>query len=179
MSDHGPVSKVVVATVVLLLLTCAPSTRPQSASPLFFTSDEDGFTATGSWIPADSKTSSSVRSETEIDCFKNSLSCVEATAEFYSDHPHVTLNYLQVLKWDNDGIIASDASGICMTVAVQISFAEKRISSTHSAKQLDDKKKEACKFFRAEKTEEDIFILKGSERWTKEHALIIPKKSAK
>jgi hypothetical protein len=141
------VSKAAVATAVLLLFTCATSTRPQSVSPIFFSYDKNGFTATGSWIPADTKTSSSVRSETEIDCFKNSLSCVEATAEFYSGHPHVTLNYLQVIKWDNDGIIASDSSGICMTVAVQISFAEKRISSTHSLKQLNDKTKEACKLF--------------------------------
>jgi len=174
------VSKTAVTTVVLLLLTCAPGTRPQSASPLYFSYDKDSFTATGSWVPADTtKTISSVHSETEIDCFKNDLSCVEATAEFYSDHPHVTLNYFQVLRWDNDGIIASDPSRICMTIAVQISFAEQRISSTYSAKQLDDKKKEACKFFGAEKTEEDIFILKNSERWTKEHAFIIPKKSAK
>ena len=171
-------SKTDVATVVLLLFTCAPSTRAQSARPIFFAYDKNGFSATGSWIPADTKTSSSVRSETEIDCFKNSLSCVEATAEFYSGHPHVTLNYLQVIKWDNDGIIASDSSGICMTVAVQISFAEKRISSTHSAKQLNDKTKEACKYFGAEKTEEEIFVLRGSERWMKEHDLI-PEKSAK
>jgi hypothetical protein len=172
------VSKTAVTAVVLLLLTCAPSARPQSVSPIFFSYDKNGFSATGSWVPADT-TSSSVRSETEIDCFKNSLSCVEATAEFYSGHPHVTLNYLQVLKWDNDGIIASDSSGICMTVAVQISFAEKRISATHSAKQLNEKTKEACKHFGAEKTEEDIFVLRGSARWTKEHALIIPEKSAK
>jgi hypothetical protein len=173
------VSKTAVATAVFLLFTCVPSTRPQSVSPIFFSYDKSGFSATGSWIPTDTKTNSSVRSETEIDCFKNSLSCVEATAEFYSGHPHVTLSYLQVINWDNDGIIASDSSGICMTVAVQISFAEKRISATHSAKQLNDKTKEACKFFGAEKTEEEIFVLKGSERWTKEHALIIPEKSAK
>jgi len=173
------VSKTALATGVLFLFTCAPSTRPQSVSPIFFSCEKNGFSAMGSWIPTDTKTSSSVRSETEIDCFKNSLSCVEATAEFYSGHPHVTLNYLQVIKWDDDGIIASDSSGICMTVAVQISFAEERISSTHSAKQLNDKKKEACKFFGAEKTEEEIFVLKGSERWTKEHDLVIPVKSAK
>jgi hypothetical protein len=174
------VSKAAVATM-LFLLTCAPRALPQSAAPpIYFNRDQNNFTATGSWVPAaDTKTISSVHSETEIDCFKNSLSCVEATAEFYSDHAHVTLNYVQVLKWDNDGIIVSDSSGICMTVTVQISFAEKRISSTHSAKQLNDKTKEACKFFGAEKTEEEIFVLKGSERWTKEHAFIIPEKSAK
>lgn len=150
-------SKTAVATVLLLLLTHAPSARPQSVSTIFFSYDQNSFSATGSWIPADTTTSSSVRSETEIDCFKNSLSCVEATAEFYSGHPHVTLNYLQVIKWDNDGIIASDPSGICMTVAVQISFAEERISSTHSMKQLNDKKKQACNFFWGRKDRRGYF----------------------
>ncbi len=168
--------------IFLTMLTLASAwAQEKSAPPIYFNRDTNNFTATGSWIPtADTKTTiSSVHSETEIDCTKSNATCVEATAEFYSDHPHVTLNYLQVLKWDSDGIIASDSSGICMTVAVQISFAEKRISATHSAKQLNDKTKEACKFFGAEKTEEEIFVLKGSERWTKEHAFIIPEKSAK
>jgi hypothetical protein len=59
-----------------------------------------------------------------------------------------------------------------MTVTLQISFAEKRISSTHSMKQLDDKTKGACNFFGADKTQEDIFVLKGSERWNKEHSFL-------
>jgi hypothetical protein len=160
------VSKASVATV-LPLLTCAPNVLSQSAAPTFFSHDRNNFTATGDWAPADTKTVSSFPSETEIDCFKNSMSCVEATAEFYSGHPHVTLNYLQVIRWDDDGMVASDSSGICMTVTVQISFAEKRISSTHSAKQLNDKMQQACKYFGAEKPEEDIFVLKGSERWVK------------
>ena len=171
-------SKASVATV-LLLLTCALNVLPQSAAaPTYFSHDKNNFTATGDWTPADTKTDSSFPSETEIDCFKNSMSCVEATAEFYSGHPHVTLDYLRVIRWDDDGMVASDSSGICMTVTVQISFAEKHISSTHSAKHLNDKTKEACKDFGAEKTEEDIFVLKGSERWLKEHSLI-PEKSAK
>src|ERR1700739_1942748 len=73
---NEPVSKTAVAAVVLLLLTCTPSTWPQSASPIFFSYDKSGFSATGSWIPADSKTRSSGHSETEIDCFQDSLSCV-------------------------------------------------------------------------------------------------------
>jgi hypothetical protein len=36
--------------------------------------------------------------------------------------------------------------------------------SRHSAKQLNDKIKEACKFFGAEKTEEEIFVLKGQNQ---------------
>lgn len=172
--------KTTVATLLVLLTLTPPALLSQSAAPpIYFNRDQNSFTATGSWVPDEGGTVSSVHSETEIDCFKKNLSCVEATAEFYSDHPHVALNYLQVLKWDDDGIIASDSSGICMTVAVQIVFAEKRVSATHSAKQLNDKTKEACKYFGAEKTEEDIFVLKGSERWTKEHAFVIPKNPAK
>jgi hypothetical protein len=158
--------------VLLLVLECVPSALPQSAPPIFFNYGKDAFSATGEWVAADTKGASPIPSETEIDCFKSSTSCVEATAEFYSGHPHVTIGYLQVIKWDGDGIIASDSSGICMTVTMQISFAEKRISSTHSAKQLNDKTKDACKYFGAAKTEEDIFVLRGSERWTKEHSFI-------
>jgi hypothetical protein len=160
------------ALLVFILVTSAPSMRAQSKQPIFFSYDKDNFTATGDWTPMDTKMKPPFPSETEIDCSKSSMACVEATAEFYGGHPHVTINYFQVIRWDNDGIIASDSSGICMTVTIQISFAEGRISSTHSLKRLTEKTKEACKFFGADKTEEDIFVLKGSERWTKEHSLV-------
>jgi hypothetical protein len=164
-----------ITVFLFVLMTCAPNTFAQSAQPIFFSHDKGSFSATGDWIAIDPKVKPPYPSETEIDCFKNNLTCVEATAEFYMGHPHVSLSYFQVIRWDDDGIIASDSSGVCMTVAMQISFAEKRISSTHSAKQLNDKTKDACKFFQADNTEEDIFVLKGSERWRKEHSFITPK----
>ncbi|SRR5260370_167868 len=162
------------AIFAIALLTALPA----PAQTLFFVYDKDSFSATGNWIPADSKEKPAFPSETEIDCFRNGMNCVEATAESYMDHPHVTLNYLHVIRWDKDGIIATDSSGICMTVTIQISFADKHISSTHSVKQLDDRTKESCKFFQADQTQEDIFVIKGSERWRKEHSFL-PQKSEK
>lgn len=151
------------------------ATLPASAQVIYFTYVKDQFSATGNWVAADTKAKPEIPSETEIDCNKNSRACVEATAEFYMGHPHVTVNYYQVIRWDADGIIATDTSGTCMTVTLQISLADKRISSTHAVKRLDQEAKEACKFFQADKTEEDIFVLKGSERWRKEHSFIPPR----
>lgn len=145
-------------------------TLTASAQVIYFNNNAGLVSATGNWASVDASIKAPF-SETQIDCFKNSMSCVEATAESYMGHPHVIINYLDVLKWDSNGIIATDSSGICMTVTVQISFADKRITSTHAVKQLDDETKKACKFFGAEKTEEDIFVLKGSARWSKEHSL--------
>jgi len=85
---------------------------------------------------------------------------VEATAELYMAYPHISVIYLRVIKWGKDGIIATSDSGICMTITMQIVFAEK---------QLNEKTKGACKSFGAEKTQVDIFVVKGSPRWDKEH----------
>lgn len=153
------------------------ATLTASAQVIYFNYSESGFFATGSWASVDANVKASV-SETQIDCFRNLKSCVEATAEYYMGHPHVSVSYLDVIRWDNNGIIATDSSGTCMTVTMQVSFADKHISATHSVKQLDAKTAKACKFFGANKTEEEIFILKGSERWKKEHSFI-PEKNQK
>jgi len=160
-----------------LVAICVFATFTAWAQVIYFDHSESGFFAIGNWASADASVKAPP-SETKIDCFRKSRSCVEATAEYYMGHPHVSVNYLDVIKWDGDGIIARDSSGVCMTVTMQITFAEKRMSSTHSMKQLDDEQKQACNFFGADKTEEEIFILKGSERWNKEHSFI-PQKSPK
>jgi hypothetical protein len=159
-------------SIILFFISLIPAVEAQRASNIYFNYDNDSFWATGNWIPADPNDKPGFPSETEIDCFRSSKNCVEAIAEFYMWHPHITLNYLDIIKWDRDGIIARDSSKICMTVTMQITFAEKRISSTHSIKRLDDEKKKACNFLGADKTEEDIFVLKGSERWNKEHSFL-------
>jgi hypothetical protein len=145
------------------------ATLTASAQVIYFNHTKTTFFATGNWAAADANIKFPF-SETQIDCFKNGKSCVEATAETYMGHPHVSINYLDVLKWDEDGIIATDSSGTCMTITVQISFADKRISATHAVKQLDTETAKACTFFGAGKAEEEIFVLKGSERWNKEHS---------
>jgi hypothetical protein len=92
-----------------------------------------------------------------------------ATADNAMGRPHVFTNYLEVIKWDDNGLIATDSSPICMTLTMQVSVADKHITMAHSLKRLPADKEEACKFFGAEKTTEDIFVLEGSPRWDKEH----------
>lgn len=113
--------------IVMMLLLLAFSTPEQKTQrPVYFGVDADGFSATGEWIPSGAKEKPGLPSETQIDCFKKNMSCVEATAEYYYGHPHVSIAYLGVLKWSDDGIIASSSAGACMTNTVLVSFAEKR-----------------------------------------------------
>lgn len=136
---------------------------------IFFSYDEDNFSATGNWIPADPKDQPAFPSETQIDCFRSDMTCVQATAEFYYGHPHIALNYQQIVKWEKNRIIATGSDGICMTNTMLISFAEQSISLTGAMKKLDDKTNHACNSFGAKKTQAWIFILRASERWNKEH----------
>jgi len=163
---------------VLFFIAYVSVASAQDKALILFIYDKDNFTARGNWTPSDPKEKSGFPSETQIDCLKNGMSCVEATAQFFSGHPHVLLNYLKVVKWDNNGIIATDSTGTCMTETVQISFADKRISSTHSVKQLDKETKQFCEFFGADMTHEEVFVLENSERWNKEHSFL-PEKSEK
>ena len=155
--------------VCLSIGATIPSPTAAAKNTLFFYHTHNEFTATGKWASADPEDKPAFPSENEIDCFKNLMMCVEASAEDYVGYPHVSITYLKVVRWDKDGILATNSSGLCMTLNMQIVFAEKRISSTHSMKQLPDEQKKACNFFGAKQTEEDIFIVKGSERWNKEH----------
>jgi len=161
-----------VIVVLASLTVLALSVSSQKAErPIFFAADEFGLSATGKWVPADPNDKPAFPSETEIDCEKKSMSCVEATAEYYYGHPHVTISYLQAVKWDNDGIIATASSGVCMTNTVLVSFAEKKITETDSMKRLDDKTKEACNSLGAEKTQTSIFVLKNSVRWIADQSI--------
>jgi len=106
--------------LALLLLSSSVSAQ-KAPLHLHFTADSNSFYAAGRWIPSDPKQKGSSPSETEIDCYRQSRICVEATAESYSGHPHVSLAYLEVVRWDENGIVATSPSAICMTEAVLIS----------------------------------------------------------
>jgi hypothetical protein len=147
-------------TVFALVLLAQKTERP-----IYFEANAFGFSATGKWVPTDPNDKPAFPSETEIDCEKKAMNCVEATAEYYFGHPHVSISYLQAVKWDGDGIIATSSSGARMTNTVLISFAEKTVTETDSMKQLDAKTKEACDAFGAKQTTTSLFILKGSARW--------------
>jgi hypothetical protein len=139
-----------------------------SAQVIYFNYSKNGFTATGSWESPDSKVKTDM-TETQIDCFKEMKTCVLATADNSMGRPHVFTSYLDVIKWDDDGLIATDSTPICMTLTMQVSPADKHITLARALKRLDAEQAQACKFFGAEKSIEDIFVLKGSPRWEKEH----------
>jgi hypothetical protein len=150
--------------LILLLITTTPPA--QKIKPrLYFAVDAHSFSANGRWIPSDPKDKAANPSETQIDCDHQSKTCTEATAEYYSGHPHVFLNYFEVVKWDENGIVATSANAVCLTETLLISFADKSVSNTHSLKKLDNDKKEACKFLGFVGTETDLFIIKNSDPW--------------
>jgi len=139
-----------------------------SAQVAYFNYSKIRFFATGSWESPDPNVKTSM-TETQIDCFKEMKTCVLATADNLMGRPHVFTSYLDVIKWDDDGLIATDASPICMTLTMQVSLADKHITLLHSLKRLDAPTAKACKDFGADQTTEDIFVLKRSPRWEKEH----------
>jgi len=145
-----------------------------SAQVIYFNYTNSGFFATGSWESQDPNVKTDM-TETQIDCFRGMKTCVVATADNLMGRPHIFTSYLDVIKWDNDGLIATDSSPICMNLTMQVSVTDKHITLTHAWKRLDPDKAKACKTIGAE-TAEDIFVLKGSPRWEKEHQWFPDKK---
>jgi hypothetical protein len=153
------------AKLVLVMLVTASLSAQKTKPNLYFAGDQNAFSTNGRWVPSDAKEKAAYPSETQIDCQRQTNTCTEATAEYFSGHPHVTLDYFEIIKWDENGIIATSADGICMTETMIISFADKKISNTHSVKHMDKDKREACKAFGAGETSTDNFIIKNSEGW--------------
>lgn len=158
----------VTATVALLLATGPIFNSAALAQVIYFNYSKVGFFATGSWESPNPSEKSDM-TETQIDCFREMKTCVMATADNLMGRPHIFTSYMDIIKWDDDGLIATDSSPICMSLTMQVSVAEKRITLTHALKRLDSDKAKACKDFGAKQTTEDIFVLKGSPRWEKEH----------
>lgn len=97
-----------VAIAALLLFAEAEQKRV-----VYFNFDAQSFSATGKWVSPspDPKDQPAHPQEVQLDCFRQSQECIEATAEYYMGHPHVSLDYLNVVKWDTNGIIATSSSG--------------------------------------------------------------------
>jgi len=37
--------------------------------------------------------------------------CTEATADYFSGDPHISVVYFKIVKWDGNGIVAPSAEG--------------------------------------------------------------------
>jgi hypothetical protein len=35
------------------------------------------------------------------------MQCIEGDAEYYMGHPHITMIYIDIVKWDENGILAT------------------------------------------------------------------------
>lgn len=128
---------------------------------LHFSVDRTSFYADG--IESDK---SLFPSETQINCDRQSGSCIAATAEYYFGHPHVSIEYFHLLKWDADGIIAT-SDAICMQRTLLISFPNKAISISGMLKSLPKEKTEACETLGASEPYTDAFVIKNSPEWNK------------
>lgn len=144
---------------------------PAQTTPVYFLVAPDSFSAVGKWAStsSDPKDEIAIPQEVELDCFKNTFICVEATAEYYMGNPHITVQYPEIVRWDKDGLLIKDSSGICMSHTILINFADKTVSSTYLAKSLDKKQAEACAFLGAKKATSYTLVVRGTERWNKEH----------
>ncbi len=151
--------------VALAMLLPMSVYAQKSTPPLDFFANSNGFSVTGRWVPSNPKDKAAYPSETEIDCDYSSKTCVEADAEYYSGHPHISITHFQIAKWDENQIIATSSSAICMEQTILISIPNKTISNTHSIKKLDAPKKEACTRIGASGTQVELFVVKNSPQW--------------
>ena len=138
----------------------------QAKPPLYFNYNNIGFSATGRWMPADSRDKAAFPREVEIDCERNTKLCTEAIAEYTDGQLHVSIDYLQIEKWDSNGIVASSSDSLCTLRNVTISFGDKTIVETLSAKSLDKKKLlESCKFFGDRSSATSRLVVRNSNEW--------------
>src|SRR5271155_3548798 len=104
-----------------------------AAQSNYFRYSKTSFFAMGSWESPDPNVKSDM-TETKIDCFREWKTCVVATADNIEGRPHVFTSHLDVIKWDDDGLIATDSSPICMTLTMRVSVADEHITLAHSLK---------------------------------------------
>src|SRR5450755_2907900 len=107
---------------ILAMLLLFQATKPGRV--IYFNNSSDSFFATGKWASTSSEPKDQIAfdQEVQIDCFRQWKQCVEATAEVYMGHPHITTAYLDVIQWDRNGLIAVSDSGVCMTNKIIVTF---------------------------------------------------------
>jgi hypothetical protein len=153
-------------TIGFIIFLSVLSRAQEAKPPLYFNFNNIGFSATGRWVSGDTKDDAGRPTEVEINCERVAKLCTEATATYFDGHPHVSIDYFQISRWDSEGILAGSSDSLCVLRKVSISFSNKTIVETHSAKNLDKKKLlESCKFFVDNGTELSRLVIKNSEEW--------------
>ncbi len=152
-----------------MLLLAVAALPAQTVKPnLYFFVDAAALSTEGTWVPVNPKDHAAYQTETEIDCEKGTGECIEATADYSFGHPHIAVAYFQIIKWDADGIVATNADGICAGRTLSVGFAAKHISDTREAKVLPADKQKACETLGVPLNESWTFLLKNSKEWTAE-----------
>ncbi len=144
-----------------------PAQTATGPDPYFFM-DASAMSAEGTWVPVDPKDRAAYQAETKIDCEKRTGQCVEATAII---SPVILISLcpnFQIVKWSSNGIVATNADGICATRTMSIGFASKHISDTREAKALPLENKKGCEAFGVPPSDNWNFLLKNSKSWATE-----------
>lgn len=153
---------------IILLASSMLSAQTESGPNLYFFVDQSSFSAEGTWVPVDPKDHAAYQEETEFDCDKRTGQCLEAGADYSFGHPHINVTYFQIIKWDSNGIVATNADGICSGRTVSVGFAAKHISDTREAKVLPADKQKACQTLGIPPNESWTFLIKNSKAWAAE-----------
>ena len=155
----------------LALVAAFAGGTAQDGPVVYFSHSKDFFTTTGKWASdsANPGDKPALPHEVQIDCFRGQRQCIESTADLYMGHPHISVEYFDILSWDQNGIVTTASSGICATTKLLINFADKSITSINSPKKLDEKTRGACEFFGMKGSLTWVFVAKGTARWKREH----------
>ena len=153
---------------ILLFASSLLLAQRRDPNPLYFYVGIGSFGAEGTWVPVDTNSHAAYQAETELECDQGAASCTEATADYYSGHPHISVAHFQIVKWDKNGIIASNSDGICATRTLTIGFAAKHISDTREGKVLSKEMQKSCEILGAPANEGWTLLLKNSKSWAAE-----------
>lgn len=71
---------------------------------------------------------------TEIHCYERFGFCEEADAVYIDGQAGATLSTFDILRWDNQELIAVDSSPICVVNTLRFDFAAKKVTLTMALK---------------------------------------------
>jgi hypothetical protein len=152
--------------LLISLTILLPAQQPKPA--LSFNFNNIGFSANGRWVQGDLQGNAEYPNEVRFNCERSTKLCIEATASYFDGHPHVSIEYFQITKWDASGIVAVSSDSLCIMRNITISFSDKTIVEMRSAKPLDKKKLlESCKFFVDNGTGLSRLVIENSEEWNR------------
>lgn len=105
-------------------------------------------TVTGKWKATTGREGDEVayKHVVEIDCFKAQDTCMVATANVIEGEPDLMVEYYDVIRWDQNGIVAENSEPICVTNQLNITFQDQSVMAIDSPKQNAKGFKDSCKF---------------------------------